>query len=59
MESTLQAQLQPLNQKLAEARDGLDHLNSRALAFIKERPGTCLLGAIAIGFIIGRLAARA
>ena len=27
--------------------------------YIKERPGRCLLGALALGFVIGKLARRA
>jgi ElaB/YqjD/DUF883 family membrane-anchored ribosome-binding protein len=26
--------------------------------FIRENPGTCLLGALAVGFVVGRLASR-
>ena len=51
----LQAKLAP---QLEEARDKLSDFNSRAKAFIRERPGTCLLGAVAAGYLIGRLASR-
>lgn len=53
------AQLRPLNQTLDQAKDGLFELNTKAIAFVKERPGTCLVAAVAVGFLIGRLAARA
>jgi hypothetical protein len=36
----------------------LDDFNQRALAFIRERPGTALLGALALGFVVGKLASR-
>ena len=32
--------------------------NYDAVAYIKENPGKCLLGAIAAGYIIGRIARR-
>ncbi len=41
-------QIEAIGEKLQGA-------NQRALQFIKERPGTCLLGAIAAGFVIGRI----
>jgi hypothetical protein len=28
------------------------------VSFIRANPGTCLLGAVAVGFIIGRIASR-
>ncbi len=51
----MQARIAP---QLEEARENLIDLNQRAIAFIKERPGTCLLGALAFGFIVGKLASR-
>ena len=44
--------------QLDEARRNLEDLNSRAVSFIRANPGTCLLGAIAVGFIVGRIASR-
>jgi len=44
--------------KLEEAQEQLLALNERIKGFIKENPGTTLLGAAALGFVIGRLASR-
>lgn len=44
--------------QLENARVLLDDFNQRALAFIRERPGTALLGALALGFVVGKLASR-
>jgi len=44
--------------QLDEARRNLEDLNTRAASFIRANPGTCLLGAIAVGFIVGRIASR-
>jgi hypothetical protein len=44
--------------QLAQAKENLEELNARAIRFIKERPGTCLLGALAVGFLIGKIASR-
>ncbi len=51
----LQERLVP---QIDEARRSLMDLNSRAVSFIRANPGTCLLGAVAAGFIIGRIASR-
>jgi len=47
-----------LNPQLDEARQSLMDFNERAVQFIKERPGTCLLGALAVGFIVGKIVSR-
>ncbi len=44
--------------KLQEALDNLNRLNERALALIRERPITAVVGAMALGFIVGKIAAR-
>jgi len=44
--------------QLDEARRNLADFNTRAVTFIKANPGTCLVGAVALGFLIGRLASR-
>lgn len=44
--------------QIDEARRQLGELNQRVVTLIKERPGTVLLGAVALGFIIGRIARR-
>ena len=47
-----------LGPQLEQARQNLSDLNRRVTAFIRENPGTCLLGAVALGFIVGKLASR-
>ena len=44
--------------QIDEARRNLVDMNNRAVSFIRANPGTCLLGAVAVGFIIGRIASR-
>lgn len=51
----LEARIGP---QLDQARQNLEELNDRVTAFIRENPGTCLLGAVALGFAIGKLASR-
>lgn len=47
-----------LANRLEEARQNLVRLNDRALAFARERPVTCLVGALALGFVVGKIASR-
>jgi len=44
--------------QIEQARKKLTTFNDEAVSYIKENPGRCLLGAIAAGFIIGRIARR-
>ena len=44
--------------QLDEARRNLEDINQRVAGFIRANPGTCLLGAVAVGFIVGRIASR-
>jgi hypothetical protein len=43
---------------IQEAEEVLGDLNTRAMAFIRARPGACVLGAVTLGFLIGKLASR-
>ena len=47
-----------LPEQLEEARRNLSQLNTRAVTFIRQNPGACLVGAVAVGFLIGKLASR-
>ena len=44
--------------QIDEARRNLVDFNNRAVSFIRANPGTCLLGAVAVGFLIGKIASR-
>jgi ElaB/YqjD/DUF883 family membrane-anchored ribosome-binding protein len=52
-----EAQLQAAEQ-MERIRDALISFDESARAFIRKRPGLCLVGAIAAGFLIGRLVSR-
>lgn len=58
----LQEKARELQDRIApqidEARRNLVDLNQRVVSFIKENPGTCLVGAVAVGFLVGKLASR-
>jgi ElaB/YqjD/DUF883 family membrane-anchored ribosome-binding protein len=44
--------------QIEEARRKFSSLNSSATEYIKENPGKCVVGAIALGYLIGKLAGR-
>jgi len=44
--------------QIDEARKKLESMNTSAIALIKENPGKCVVGAIAVGFLIGKIASR-
>lgn len=44
--------------QIDEARRNLVDLNTRVVSFIRANPGTCLLGAVAVGFLVGKIASR-
>lgn len=51
----LQARVGP---QIEQARQNLSDLNQRVVTFIRQNPGTCLIGALAFGFIVGKIASR-
>ena len=44
--------------QIEEARRRFTSMSDSAGAYIKENPGKCMVGAIAIGFLIGKIASR-
>jgi len=54
----LAAAKERLGPRLDEAKQQLDMLNVKVKAFVKENPGTSLLGAMALGFVVGRLVSK-
>jgi ElaB/YqjD/DUF883 family membrane-anchored ribosome-binding protein len=45
--------------QVEEARRRLSSWNDTVATYIKEQPGRCLLGALAVGFVVGQIARRA
>jgi hypothetical protein len=44
--------------QINDAKKQLSKLNSRVINTIKTHPGKCLLGTLAVGYVIGRIARR-
>lgn len=51
----LESQVAPA---LQESLQHLAALNERALAYIRARPLTCIAGAVALGYVVGKSATR-
>jgi len=47
-----------LGARLEEVRGEIGELNERVVRFILARPAACILGALAFGFIVGRVVSR-
>jgi hypothetical protein len=58
MEEAARAFEDRVRPRIDEAKQQLSDLNGKVTSFIKENPGKCLLGAVAVGYIIARLARR-
>lgn len=54
----LPARMEELEETLARAREELEHYVERAAGFIRERPVASVAGAVALGWLIGRIASR-
>jgi hypothetical protein len=50
--------VQALRDQIVRPRRRLSTWNDTVAGYIKERPGRCLLGALALGFVVGKLARR-
>ena len=44
--------------RIEEAKEQLSAVNTKLKGFIRENPGTSLLAAVGIGYLIGKLASR-
>jgi ElaB/YqjD/DUF883 family membrane-anchored ribosome-binding protein len=50
--------VQALRDQIVRPSRRLSSWNDTVAGYIKERPGRCLLGALALGFVVGKLARR-
>ena len=59
IESTVREVGARVRPQLNDSKRRLTSLNGDVTSYIKENPGRCLIGAIAVGFLIGKIARRA
>ncbi len=58
LQSALREASEQVKPHVEEAKRHLRAWNQRATAYVKENPGKCLLGALALGFVAGKIARR-
>jgi hypothetical protein len=44
--------------QIEEAKRRLSEINGQVTSYIKANPGKCVLGALALGYIVGKIASR-
>jgi len=49
---------QRVRPKIEQAKEELGRINGRVTGFIQDHPAACLLGALALGYLVARLARR-
>ena len=54
----LEQHYRDIEQTYGDTRARLEEFNERAADFIRENPGVCIVGAVAAGYLVGRLASR-
>jgi ElaB/YqjD/DUF883 family membrane-anchored ribosome-binding protein len=58
IEATVREVSARVRPQIDEAKRKLSSLDETVTDYIKENPGKCLLGALAAGFLIGKIARR-
>ena len=58
MEDAARAIEDRVRPRIEDAKRRMSDVNERVTSFIKENPGKCLLGALALGYLIARVARR-
>ncbi len=54
----LEQHYRELEQTYDDTRARLESFNDQAVDFIRENPAICIVGALAAGYLVGRLASR-
>ena len=54
----LERHYREIEQTYGDTRARLEEFNDQAVTFIRENPGLCIAGALAAGYLVGRLASR-
>lgn len=58
IQETLRDAAERVRPRLEEGKQRLESLDKRARAFINEHPAACVVGALALGYLVARLARR-
>ncbi len=58
MASVLEEKAEEIKIDIEDAKRKLSSFGDSVTTYVKENPGRCVVGAIAVGYLIGRLARR-
>jgi hypothetical protein len=58
MEDTAREIGERVRPQIEHAKQRLSEINGQVTRYIKANPGKCLLGALAVGYIVGKIASR-
>lgn len=59
IEATVREVGERVRPQIEEAKRRLSTLDDTVTDYIKENPGKCLIGALAVGYLIGKIARKA
>ncbi len=54
----LEDQYHNIEQQVVQTRAQLQEFNEQAVSFIRQNPGWCIVGAVTVGYLVGRMASK-
>ncbi len=54
----LEEQYHNIEKQVVQTRAQLQEFNEQAVTFIRQNPGWCILGAVTVGYLVGRMASK-
>jgi ElaB/YqjD/DUF883 family membrane-anchored ribosome-binding protein len=58
VQDAIEDSVHEIEQRYRDVRDQLQHANHQAVDFIRKHPATCIFGAVAVGYLVGRMASK-
>lgn len=58
VQDAIEESVHEMEARYNDVRDQLQHANHQAVEFIREHPVTCIAGAVAVGYLVGRMASN-
>jgi ElaB/YqjD/DUF883 family membrane-anchored ribosome-binding protein len=58
VQDAIEDSVHEIEERYRDVRDQLQHANHQAVDFIRKHPATCIFGAVAVGYLVGRMASK-
>ena len=58
VQDAIEESVHEIEERYRDVRDQLQHANNQAVDFIRKHPATCIFGAVAVGYVVGRMASN-